>query len=46
MVCAGSMEVNLGNLDLAVTPGDEKSGGGVSIGRSELEIKDKGGAFS
>jgi hypothetical protein len=46
MVSLASMEVNLGNLDLAVTPGDGKNEAALSIGRSELEIKDKGGAFS
>ena len=46
MVSLASMEVNLENFDLAVTPGDGKNEAALSIGRSELEIKDKGGAFS
>jgi hypothetical protein len=40
-----SIEANLGDFDLDITPGDEKDRVTFSIGRSDVEIKDKAGAF-
>jgi hypothetical protein len=41
-----SMEAGLDNLDLTLTSGDAVSDLAYSIGRSDLSVKDKAGAFS
>lgn len=41
-----SQDASLENFDISLMTGDEDSGVAYSIGRSDIDIKDKGGAFS
>jgi len=45
IVSLPSQSVSLENINISLIPGDKESGVAYSIGRSDVDIKDKGGAF-
>jgi len=46
IVSLPSLDARLENFDLSLIPGEKRNGVDFSIGRSEIDLEDKGGAFS